>query len=203
MIVIVDYEVGNVGSILNMCKRIEVPAVLSRDPVVLAAAQKIILPGVGAFDAGMERLVHHNLIHVLRKRVLEERTPLLGICLGMQLLGNGSEEGERPGLGLLPARCVRFAEDRAKDLKVPHMGWNVVRPRQPHPLFRSDDDELRFYFVHTYHVVPEDPSHTLATTDYGGEFTSSVGHGNVLGVQFHPEKSHRFGMQLMGNFAAM
>lgn len=203
MIVIVDYEVGNVGSILNMCKRVEIPAALSRDPSVIAKAQKLILPGVGAFDAGMERLVHHNLIEVLRRRVLDERAPLLGICLGMQLLGSGSEEGARPGLGLLPARCVRFAEDRAKDIKVPHMGWNVVTPTRPHALFKSEDPELRFYFVHSYHVVPDDPSHALATTNYGGEFTSAIGNDNVLGVQFHPEKSHRFGMRLMANFAAM
>lgn len=201
MLVIVDYGMGNLGSILNMLKKIGTRAVVSSDAGAIAEADRLILPGVGAFDTGMQRLGELNLIDTLNRKVLDQRTPVLGVCLGMQLLTRGSEEGERPGLGWIDGRAVRFAFDGAyAGLKVPHMGWNTVSVRKPDPLFAGLETGARFYFVHSYYVTCANQDDVLATTEYGGEFHSAVSRANILGTQFHPEKSHRFGMALLANF---
>ena len=195
---------GNVGSILNMFRKVGAQAVASADPEIVAGAERLVLPGVGAFDNGMRNLRDRGLIEVLNRKATEGETPILGICLGMQLLTHASEEGELPGLGWIDATVQRFAfDDTQTRLKVPHMGWNTATPIRSHPLFVGLETEARFYFVHSYHVVCRSSEVSLTETTYGEVFTSSVISGNILGVQFHPEKSHRFGMQLFRNFVAI
>lgn len=202
MITIIDYGLGNLGSMLNMFKKVGADAIISADPKVIAKADKLILLGVGSFDAGMERLKGKGLIPVLQKRVLEEKIPILGVCLGMQLFCKRSEEGQLFGLGWLDAETVRFNfEGENVNLKIPHMGWNQLTVRQSHPLFSGLEDNNRFYFVHSYHVVCAYSDNILATTSYGIDFTSAIIKDNIMGVQFHPEKSHKFGMHLLKNFA--
>ncbi len=204
MIAIIDYGMGNVGSIANMLRKIGAEACIARDPETIANADKLVLPGVGAFDSGMEKLDSSGLLPVLRERVQGAKVPILGLCLGMQFFGTGSEEGSRPGLGWIDARSVRFAFDGPQaGLKIPHMGWNHVSVEQPGPLFANMPVDSRFYFVHSYHVVCSDPGLVLTTTTYGYPFVSGVVKGHITGFQFHPEKSHRFGMQVFRNFAAM
>lgn len=200
MITIVDYHMGNLGSILNMLKKIGQEAQVTADPALIAAADKLVLPGVGAFDAGMENLERSGLIPLLNRRVLEERVPTLGICLGMQLMTRSSEEGARAGLGWVDAEALRFRPTDAK-LKVPHMGWNRVMPARPSPLTDELPEEPRFYFVHSFYVRCHDEADVLLTTSFGEPFASAFQRGNVWGVQFHPEKSHKFGMALLRNFA--
>jgi glutamine amidotransferase len=202
MIVIVDYGVGNLGSIANMLKKVGAIAKVSSDAEILEQADKLILPGVGAFDHGMKNLVESGLIPLLNTLVLEKRVPVIGLCMGMQLLTKKSEEGELPGLGGLDAETVRFRTDETNaSLKVPHMGWNTIETRRQHPLFTELETEARFYFVHSYYVVCHDPALVLAQTDYGHPFASIIGKDNIMGVQFHPEKSHKYGMRLLKNFA--
>lgn len=204
MICIIDYGVGNLGSILNMLKRVGAPAIVSSEPDAIRAADRLILPGVGAFDTGMRNLAERELIPVLEERALGDRVPVLGLCLGAQLLTERSEEGSLPGLGWIPGETVAFALDPADThLKVPHMGWSTVRLPRPLPLFEGLEEEARFYFVHSYHLSCPDPEHVLAYAEHGDEFPAAIGAGNVLGVQFHPEKSHRFGMRLLKNFAEL
>lgn len=201
MIVVVDYGMGNIGSILNMLRKAGAGATLSSDPAVLLKANRLILPGVGAFDAGMHNLMTSGLVEVLNHKVLQERTPILGICLGFQLFTRSSEEGQSPGLGWLDAQTVRFSFDNASEQrKIPHMGWNNVCVCKPTPLFPSPEQEQRFYFVHSYYVQCNNSSDILTRTDYGIEFTSAVCRDNILGVQFHPEKSHRFGLEFFKAF---
>jgi glutamine amidotransferase len=201
-IVIVDYGMGNLGSISNMLKKVGAPAVISADPDTIARADKLILPGIGAFDNGIRNLKARGLLSVLTAHAVERRKPMLGVCLGMQLLTRRSEEGVLPGLGWLDAETVRFKfAPEHQTLKIPHMGWNTLTVRQPHQLFADMEDENRFYFVHSYHVACADQSNVLAQTTYGFDFASAVVRNNIMGVQFHPEKSHRFGMQLLKNFA--
>ena len=203
MISVIDYGVANLGSILNMLRKVGAEGELVSTPEEVAKAERIILPGVGAFDHGMTALTERGLVAPLRKKALDDRVPILGICLGMQLLGQGSEEGSLPGLGIIEARCERFRFEHASTLKVPHMGWNALSPRRASPLLSGLDAHARFYFVHSYHIVCADPADVLATATYGVEFTAMVQQGQVCGAQFHPEKSHRFGMTLLGNFARM
>jgi glutamine amidotransferase len=148
----------------------------------------------------MDALSQRNLVEPLRRRVLEDKVPILGVCLGAQLLGKGSAEGQREGLGFIDARCERFVPDSDARIKVPHMGWNHIEPRRESPLLRNLDGHARFYFVHSYHIVCADPSDVLATAVYGKPFTAVVQRQNIYGAQFHPEKSHRFGMRLLQNF---
>lgn len=204
MITIVDYGLGNLSSIKNMLRRLGFEAVISADPEAIEKAAKIILPGVGAFDNGMRNIRERGLEAVLNKKALEERVPTLGICLGMQLLTGSSEEGREPGLGWIPGRALRFAfaPDQER-LKIPHMGWNNVTVRAESPLIRNFLPEMRFYFVHSYHVVCDDPADVLLSAEYGGTITAAVSRGNIMGTQFHPEKSHKFGMILLKNFAEM
>ncbi|MEB3220993.1 MAG: imidazole glycerol phosphate synthase subunit HisH [Candidatus Sericytochromatia bacterium] len=202
MITIVSYGVGNLGSMLNMFKRLGVPARAEADPDAIRAARKLVLPGVGAFDAAMARIeAVPGLREALDHQALVARVPVLGVCLGMQLLTRGSEEGVRPGLGWLAADTRRFP--RQPGLKVPHMGWNLVEEATPSPLTRNLGDEPRYYFVHSYHVAVDDPADALLRAHHGVAFEAAIGRGNVFGVQFHPEKSHRFGMRLLQNFAEL
>lgn len=204
MIVIVDYGVGNLGSIINMLKKAGARAIASSDPDVLQQAEKLILPGVGAFDAGMNKLNECGLVPLLNHLALEKKVPFLGLCLGLQLMTKSSAEGQTPGLGWLEAETLRFKfEADQAHLKVPHMGWNTIEIRRSHPLFAGLDPEARFYFVHSFYIQSHDPEAVLAETDYGGYFHSIFGKGNIMGFQFHPEKSHKYGMRLLKNFAEM
>lgn len=201
MIVIIDYGMGNVGSILNMLKKVGCQAIISADPDAIRNADKLILPGVGAFDQGMTNLAERNLIPILNKKVLEDRCPILGICLGMQLLTIRSEEGKLSGLRWIDAETRRFSfKSENTFLKIPHMGWNAVKSLQTNSLFRGYDVAPRFYFVHSYHVCCNNKEDILATSFHGYEFTAAVGRDNIMGTQFHPEKSHRYGMHLLQNF---
>lgn len=200
MIVIVDYGLGNLASISNMFKKIGAEAKISGDIADLEKADKLLLPGVGAFDHGMEQLAQKNLIPVLNEKVLRQQVPVLGICLGMQLLSRSSEEGRLNGLGWINGDTKRFQFSQDAGLKVPHMGWNTFQPALDHPLFAGMTEELRFYFVHSYHLICDSAQEVLGTTHYGYPFTAAVHKGNIMGVQFHPEKSHKFGMKLLQNF---
>lgn len=202
MITIVDYGVGNLGSIINMLKKVGVKAIASREPDVLQQAEKLILPGIGAFDAGMSKLNELGLVQLLNYLALEKRVPFLGLCLGLQLMTKKSEEGQTQGLGWLDAETVRFRFGAEQaHLKVPHMGWNTIDVCRPHPLFTDLDPLSRFYFVHSYYVRSYGSEAVLAETDYGMRFHSVLGKGNIMGAQFHPEKSHKYGMRLLRNFA--
>lgn len=201
-IVIIDYGMGNLGSIANMLKKVGAKAIISADIAAIESADKLILPGVGAFDNGMAQLNELGLTPVLNAKVKEAKTPILGVCLGMQLLTRKSEEGSLPGLGWLEAETRRFKFDQTQpSLKVPHMGWNLIELKQSHPILAQMYAEPRFYFVHSYHVVCQNEENILATSHYGYEFVSAVMRENIVGVQFHPEKSHKFGMRLYQNFA--
>ena len=199
MIAIVDYGLGNLGSIANMLKVIGERNIITCDREKLYRADKIILPGVGAYDAGMRQLKERGLDKAI-KGCVEEGKPLLGICLGMQLLGRRSEEGAEEGLSLIPFENIRFEID-SKQLKVPHMGWDIVSFKKNTPLTEGLEGTQRYYFVHSYHAVCDSDENVLMTCEYGYEFAAAVCKGNVYGVQFHPEKSHSFGMKLLENFA--
>lgn len=202
MIVIVDYGVGNVGSVLNMLRKIGAKARVSGAPADIEAADKLILPGVGHFGHGMGKLAETGLIPVLDKQVLTRSKPILGICLGMQMMTQGSEESDVPGLGWIDAATSRFPE--TPGLRVPHMGWNNVRPGPTARLFeRNATESERFYFVHSYFVRTTNPDHTAANCLYGIDFAAAFEVGNIFGVQFHPEKSHLFGMGLLRRFVAL
>lgn len=209
MIAIIDYGLGNLGSIANMLRAIGAKCEITGDTKALSSADKLILPGVGAFDAGMTRLAECGLDDLVKEQAAAGK-PILGICLGMQLLGLSSEEGERAGLGLIPFRSRRFdftahnvEPALALRLKVPHMGWDVVDFEKDSPLTQGIEGRQRYYFVHSYHAVCDEPADALMTCDYGYKFVAAVSRGNVYGVQFHPEKSHDFGMRLLENFAGV
>lgn len=201
MITVVDYGIGNLGSIKNMFKRIGVPAIVTSDLDRISAAAKLLLPGVGAFDNAMGRINSTELRSILDRKAQEEGTPILGICLGMQLLTRGSQEGKLPGLGWIPADTTLFPTKPG--LKVPHMGWNLVTPTRKSPLTTDLPAESRFYFVHSYCVHVDDPADSILKANYGIEFDAAIQYGNIYGAQFHPEKSHKFGMQLLANFARL
>lgn len=201
MIVIIDYGIGNLASVLNMFKKIGVKDVcISNDQSVISEATKLILPGVGSFDTGMTNLENSNLISILNQKVLVEKVPILGICLGMQLLTKRSEEGVKAGLGWIDAETIKFNLDPALKLKVPHMGWNYIKVLKENPLIDLQSKN-RFYFVHSYYVKCFDEKQTLATSHFGIDFTCMVNKDNIFGAQFHPEKSLKFGMTLLENFA--
>ena len=205
MICIIDYGMGNVGSIVNMFKKIGIKSVVSSDPNIINQADKLVLPGVGAFDRGMQNLIDRGLIDLLNTRVLKENVPILGLCLGMQLFTRSSEEGSSSGLGWVDAKTVRFIFPQGdnKSLKVPHMGWNTIKICKQHSLFSNYAEPPRFYFVHSYYVQCAIQETILATSHYGIEFASMIIQDNIIGAQFHPEKSHSFGMRLLKNFAEL
>ncbi|HTJ53436.1 MAG TPA: imidazole glycerol phosphate synthase subunit HisH [Cyclobacteriaceae bacterium] len=201
---IIDYGVGNLGSIKNMLKKIGVESLISSDVHDVEKADKLILPGVGAFDTCAEKLSTSGLLPALIKRVQEDKVPVLGICVGMQMLMEGSEEGVLPGLGWIKGRIVRFRQDMMPaDFKVPHMGWTEVKICKPSKLFQGMYDEPRFYFVHSYHPQVIHAEDALIEADYGYKFVGALERDNVIGVQFHPEKSHKFGMKLLENFVKL
>jgi glutamine amidotransferase len=203
MIVIVNYGVGNINSIFKMLVKIGAEVIISTQSSDIIRADKLILPGIGAFDEAMRNLRNSGLISVLTKKVVEEKTPILGICLGMQLFTKDSEEGSLAGLGWINAKTVMLGMEgnHADKIKVPHMSWNTVNILKQSCLFNGLPQESRFYFAHSYRVVCIDEQDVLAQTNYGHEFISSIQRDNIYGVQFHPEKSHRYGMQLLKNFA--
>lgn len=200
-VTIVDCGIGNVKSVLRMFEAVDVEAVLVSEPEAAADARRLVLPGVGAFDAGMRAL--EGWREVLDKVALERRIPVLGICLGMQLLCRRSQEGGTAGLGWIAADVTRIETGGDPRLKIPHMGWAQVRPVRDNALIPADDGEQRFYHVHAYRVECDDPADEIATVTYGNPFTTAVQRGNIYGVQFHPEKSHKFGMALMRRFATL
>jgi imidazole glycerol-phosphate synthase subunit HisH len=204
MIAIIDYGVGNSGSIVNMLKKVGLKSNITSDPDEIAAAEKIILPGVGSFDGGAKNLKARGLTGILNEQVLEKKKPFLGICLGMQLLAKSSEEGSETGLGWLDATVVKFDfNGDNRNLKIPHMGWNYVKGSRTHRMLNNLSDNPRFYFVHSYYLNCNQPDDILLTCNYGFDFTCGVQHENIVGVQFHPEKSHKFGMQLLKNFSEL
>lgn len=202
MIVIVDYGVGNLRSIKNMLERAGFDAHVSREHDVISSASKLILPGVGHFGYAMQSLHIFGLVDLLNRRVLEDRVPILGICLGAQLLGRRSEEGDCPGLNWVPMETVRFDTTRINGEKVPHMGW-AETSHSNCTLFRGMTGNPRFYYVHSYHFHCDDPQMAICTAQHGYRFVSGVAYDNILGVQFHPEKSHVYGQHLLKNFASM
>ncbi len=201
MITVVNYGLGNIGSIVNIFKKIGVVVQVTSNAEEIEQATKLVLPGVGHFDAGMRNIEQLHLRDVLEKKVLVDKTPILGICLGMQLLTNGSEEGNLPGLGWIDADTLRFEFGSRTDYKIPHMGWNSVEVSKRCALTQGFNDEFRFYFIHTYHVSVRNDEDSMLTTTYGVRYDSGIHRDNIYGVQFHPEKSHKFGMKLLSNFA--
>lgn len=203
MLTIVDYGVGNLASIANMLAYLGVAHRIAADEAGILTAERLLLPGIGAFDPAMDKLKASGLMAPLQQRVMSDRVPVLGICLGMQIMCRGSEEGQLPGLGWFDADVKRFDVERMDQRRViPHMGWNEVQPKQPaHPVLAGLPQPARFYFVHSYHVVCSDPADELLRCQYGYPFAAGIAHDNRVAVQFHPEKSHRFGMALMANFA--
>jgi imidazole glycerol-phosphate synthase subunit HisH len=203
MTVIVDYGVGNVASLYNMFQHIGGDAVISRDPDVILNARSLVFPGVGAFDHAMLRIRSSGILPALEKAVLERRTPVLGVCLGMQMLADASEEGSEPGLGWIKGRSRRLKPDATLDLKVPNNGWRNIRVLRNSPVLGDVGTEQRFYFNHSYFLSCDTPSDTAAVFDFGEDICCAVARGNIWGVQFHPEKSHSFGMDVLGRFLTL
>lgn len=200
-VTIIDYGVGNLGSIQNMLKKLGAQSEIASDANAVERATKIILPGVGAFDAGMTQLNQSGLRAPLDTAVLQKKVPVAGICLGMQLMTEGSEEGALPGLGWVSAKTMRFVPSPNEIMKIPHMGWSHVTKAKSSPVLDLLEDESRFYFVHSYHVGCSNHEDVLLTAQYGSvRFDAAFEHENILGFQFHPEKSHRFGMTLLKAF---
>ncbi len=201
MIAIIDYEMGNLRSVQKAFEKVGHPAVITSDPGVLAAADKVILPGVGAFEDAIAALRSRHLVQPI-KEAISAGKPFLGICLGLQLLFDvGYEGGRHEGLGILPGEVVRF--DLPHEYKVPHMGWNRATIRNRPPILAGFDDAPHFYFVHSYYVVPKDSGVIATETDYGGPFCSMIWRDNLFATQFHPEKSQADGLRLLKNFAEM
>lgn len=203
MVTLVNYGLGNIQAFANIYKQLNIAVHIARSAEELAGAKKIVLPGVGAFDHAMSRLDASGMRTCLDDMVLNQQCPVLGICVGMQMMARGSDEGTMPGLSWLDAEVKRFDEAGFQGkTHLPHMGWNDVLPSEADGLFKGLD-KPRFYFLHSYHFVPCNPVHVLATTDYNGPFASAVRSGHIFGVQFHPEKSHQWGVRLLKNFAEM
>lgn len=199
MISIINYGLGNLGSIKNMLKKIGFDSIIINSPEELKQATKIILPGVGSFDTGMKNLLEGGWIKPLNDKVLIDKTPVLGICLGMQLMCRGSEEGSLEGLNWIEADVKKFKfED--KSIKVPHMGWNFCFPEKDSKLLNDTLTDRRYYFVHSYFVSNDNEQDTLFKSNYGINFTSAFEKNNIIGMQFHPEKSHKFGLSILKNF---
>lgn len=204
MIKIVDYGSGNINAIANIYKRLDTPAGVARCPEELEDADKVILPGVGAFDHVVKCLESSGMRPILNRLVLDERKPILGICVGMQILARSSEEGTLPGLGWIDGQVKKIdVSNFTHEPRLPHMGWNDVNPVRHDSLFDNLEDHPRFYFLHSYYFECQNQNDVLALTNYGGNFSSAVNSGNVFGVQFHPEKSHQWGIQMLKNFSEL
>ena len=201
MVTIIDYGLGNLGSIKNMLKKVGSDSEITNDLDIISNATKLILPGVGSFDNGMSNLEELGMISVLNRKVLIEKTPIMGICLGMQLFTNKSEEGVEPGLGWVYAETIKFNTDNAsKKFTIPHMGWEYMEKCKDSKLLHEMYNESKYYFVHSYYVTCKDSKDILLKTNYIDDFVSAFEKDNIIGVQFHPEKSHKFGMKLFKNF---
>lgn len=202
MIGIVNYGLGNIHAFVNIYKRLNIQAEIASTPDELRSAEKIILPGVGAFDWAMTRLNESGMRNALEDLVVRERKPVLGICVGMQMMANRSDEGQLDGLGWIDGEVKKFDDSTfTQKTHLPHMGWNDVAQQGGDGLFRDLESGARFYFLHSYYFAPRNQNHVLAVTDYNGPYASAVRSENVFGVQFHPEKSHEWGIQLLKNFA--
>jgi glutamine amidotransferase len=202
MITLVDYGLGNIRAFLNVYKRLGIPVRTARTSIELEGANRVIVPGVGAFDHAMDLLDASGMRSTLDTLVLEERIPVLGVCVGMQILANRSEEGVRAGLGWIPGSVRRFVHSSSEQINpLPHMGWNDVQPDPANPLFAGLEVGSRFYFLHSFYLACDRETDTAAVATYGPSFCCAVSAGNVHGVQFHPEKSHNWGMRLLKNFA--
>lgn len=200
MTTIVHYGAGNLRSVIHAFERMDEPVVVSSDPAEIEKASRLVLPGVGSFDAAMQNLEQKGILPVLHRKVLEEKTPILGICLGMQMFSRRSEEGSLPGLSWINAETIRFAFENGHRLAVPHIGWNEIERRRACAMLDDLESGSSFYFAHSYHVVCQDPSVVVATSHYGREFVCAVQSDNLYGVQFHPEKSHILGERFLANF---
>lgn len=198
MITIVDYGMGNLNSISNMLKKTGFNSKITSRVNEIKEAKKLILPGVGSFDRAIKNIEKLNLTKILNEKVLDQKIPVLGICLGMQLMTKSSEEGKLRGFGWIDAETIKFTDN---SLKFPHMGWNSIKIKNSSPLFCDTNQERRFYFIHNYYVKCNLKENILATTNYGLDFTSIVHKKNIFGTQFHPEKSHSYGMEILENFS--
>ncbi len=198
MIAIIDYDMGNLGSIKNMIKKVGGDSIITNDIEIISKARGIILPGVGSFDTGVNNLKKYKLFELIKDMAIGEKRPILGICLGMQLMTKRSEEGVMTGLGLVNAETIKFEDDNVH--KIPFMGWNTVEKSKESLLFENFSESPRFYFVHSYYVKCNDDQNVLGQSKYVTLFDSAFEKGNIMGVQFHPEKSHRFGMTFMQGF---
>jgi len=204
MIGIIDYGLGNVRAFANVYKILNIPTVIVTKPSEFKNVSKAILPGVGAFDYAMKKLEDSGLKPVLDEIVLAHHVPVLGICVGMQMLARSSEEGALPGLGWIDGEVIRFnPSSLSHSMRVPHMGWNNIKPVKLNSLLKGLDFDVRFYFLHSYYFQSHRCEDVIAVTDYCGEFACAVNSGNVYGVQFHPEKSHQWGIRLLENFAKL
>lgn len=203
MICIIDYGMGNLGSVYNMLKKINAQSYISQTAEGIRNAEKIILPGVGAFESAIRRFDELGLRGAIKEFAIDRKKPLLGICLGMQLLMEGSEEGNLPGLGFIKGKAYHFRKYLGPDFRIPHMGWNEVYSSNDSPLTNDLPFDCKFYFVHSYFVSAENESNSILKCRYGIEFDAGIQHNNIFGVQFHPEKSHKYGMKLLNNFAAL
>lgn len=204
MIAIIDYGLGNVKAFVNVYNRLNIPAVIVKQPEGLKAAKKIILPGVGSFDHAMRLLNKSGLKQVLDELILHRRVPVLGICVGMQMLARSSEEGSLPGLGWIDGEVKRFNPSTLEhSMRVPHMGWNDIKVVKLNGLLEGLDLNARFYFLHSYYFHCHRTEDIIAVTDFAGEFACAVNSGNIFGIQFHPEKSHQCGIRLLENFAKL
>jgi imidazole glycerol-phosphate synthase subunit HisH len=204
MITIIDYGMGNIRAFANVYARLNIPVSVALTADDLKAATKIILPGVGAFDHAMRKLNNSGMRETLEKLVLDYRLPVIGICVGMQMMAKSSDEGVLPGLGWIDATVKRLnASVLNSKTQLPHMGWNTIHPHNENPLLLTFSNDSRFYFLHSYYFQCNNPNDTIATTEYGIQYCSAINNKNIYGVQFHPEKSHQWGIQLLKNFAEL
>ena len=204
MITIIDYGVGNINAFVNVYKRVNVPVKIAKTAADLEDVQKLILPGVGHFDYAMSELIKSGMREKLDELVIVKKVPIIGICVGMQMMGNSSDEGNLDGLKWIDASVRKFDETKIQQVtKLPHMGWNDVQPNSSNSLFKGLEKDALFYFLHSYYFECNDKSDILATSEYGEQFTCAAHHENVYGIQFHPEKSHHYGETLLHNFAKM